>query len=79
MGRKKKVGIGAAALLTIIAGIAGGTYAISIDQSVDQSINVDIDTNATTTNFFEGIGRDVVKDVGIEIICEFEPDLERCQ
>ncbi len=83
MATKKKVGIGAAALLTIIAGIAGGSYAISIDQSVDQSTNIDIRSNDTTT-INEGdtiidIGKDTLKEVGKDMICEFEPDLEQCQ
>ena len=83
MATKKKVGIGAAALLTIIAGIAGGSYAISIDQSVDQSTNIDIRSNDTTT-INEGdtiidIGKDTLKEVGKDLICEFEPDLEQCQ
>jgi len=55
MGKKKKVGIGAAALLTIIAGIAGGDYAFDFSETNTWNQNQSTVINEGDVNLESGI------------------------
>ncbi len=73
MATKKKVGIGIAGLLTIVAGIAGGSYAFdfSSESNVDNSVDNSVTSGDTTiTNTVTG---EVIEKGALFVICLMDP------
>lgn len=69
--KAKKVGI-PLAILTVIAGIAGGSYAITIDQSTNTTIG-DITTNIINQAMQDKDIQEVVREYGLDTICNLDP------